>query len=71
MCDFCNLNENNKSFDIDQRSVCHITASINKIYRSAWINIEAFVDAGVFGGLNIEGNFDINYCPFCGKKLED
>jgi hypothetical protein len=74
MCDFCDLNDNNRDFDIEQRTAggdVEIVASINRASSLSWINIEAYVDTGVLGGLNIEGCFDINYCPICGRSLKN
>jgi hypothetical protein len=35
-----------------------------------YIQMEATVYAGVFGTIDIESSFEVNYCPVCGRKLK-
>ena len=73
MCKYCERQIN--YFDVDNSLNEETTAMTAVLDTSPWnhpyIQMEATVYAGVFGSINIESTFNVNYCPICGRKLED
>ena len=72
MCKYCEIEE--MSFDVDNSFNKESTAMKAFLDWNSWnpsIIMETTVYAGVFGSINIKSNFEVNYCPFCGRKLED
>jgi len=66
MCDFC---EQNKiiSFKSGEQMKCQLTKNQNGYL----LIIFHIIDGGIFGEVETEDFINFNYCPFCGRKLED
>ena len=72
MCKYCEIEDMN--FEVDNsfnKDSIAMKAILNWNSWSPSILMETTVYAGVFGSINIESNFNVNYCPICGRKLGD
>lgn len=71
MCKYCEREIN--YFDVDNSLNDESTVIEAMLDYSLWnhphIKMETTVYAGVFGSINIESSFNVNYCPICGRKL--
>jgi len=71
MCKYCEREIG--YFDVDNSLNKESTAIKAMLDCSPWnhayIQMETTVYAGVFGAINIESTFEVNYCPICGRKL--
>ena len=72
MCDYCEYNSN---FDLDDENFSSTVSSYAFIDKASWwhptIKFYASIDLGSYGQIDIKNSFFINYCPICGRKLED
>lgn len=64
MCKYC---ENNESFNV--YSDLELRAAIETRRGIPYIEIWGSLDGGYFGYADIDAEFEINYCPVCGRKL--
>lgn len=64
MCKYC---ENSENFDV--YSDLGLRANIETGRGNPYIEIWGYLDGGYFGYVDIDGEFEINYCPKCGRKL--
>jgi len=73
MCKYCEkeLTYFDVNNDSNPDSVAIEAVLDTSYWHHPYIQMETTVYAGVFGSINIESNFEVNYCPFCGRKLED
>lgn len=72
MCDYCECNSN---FDLDEEDFSSAISSHAFIDKARWwhptIKLCISIDLDNYGQININNSFLINYCPICGRKLED
>lgn len=72
MCDYCEYDLN---FDLDNENFSSAVSFEAFIYKPNWwhptIKFCASIDLDPCGQIDIENSFHINYCPICGRKLED
>ena len=66
MCKYC---ENNESFNV--YSDLELRAAIETRRGIPYIEIWGSLDGGYFGYADIDAEFEINYCPVCGRALAD
>lgn len=64
MCKYCD-----GSRQLEMYSDTGLHAEINKLYGQYRLVAYATIDAGFFGHEDVDGSFDIYYCPICGCKL--
>lgn len=72
MCRYCEIED--MDFEVDNSLNKDSVAMKAVLDWNSWnpsILMETIVYAGVFGGINIESSFKVNYCPICGRKLVD
>lgn len=72
MCKYCEIID--MDFEVDNslnKDSVAMKAILDWDSRYPSILMETTVYAGVFGGINIESSFNVNYCPICGRKLVD
>lgn len=62
MCDFCS---NDIYYDISNREDFEITMYDTNVY------IEHTINLGDFGTVKCDTKIKINYCPICGRKLDE
>ena len=72
MCDYCEYNSN---FDLDNEDFSSAVSFRAFIDKASWwrptIKFSTSIDLGPYGQIDIKDSFRINYCPICGRKLED
>lgn len=72
MCDYCEYDTNFDLDNIDFSSTVNFRTFIDK---TCWwypkIKLCTSIDLGIYGQIDIKNSFRINYCPICGRKLED
>jgi len=71
MCDYCEYSsplEMDREDDSYNVEFCTI---INNSLLHPTIYLSASVDFGIYGCINLDNSFRINYCPICGRKLSD
>ncbi len=66
MCMYC---ESGKNFDV--YSDLGLRANIETRRGNPYIEFWGSLDAGYFGYADIDGEFEINYCPVCGRQLAE
>lgn len=64
MCKYC---ENNENFNV--YSDLGLRAAIETRRGIPYIEIWGSLDGGYFGYADIDAEFEINYCPVCGRAL--
>lgn len=66
MCKYC---ENNENFNV--YSDLGLRAAIEIRRGNPYIEIWGSLDGGYFGYADIDAEFEINYCPVCGRALAE
>ena len=68
MCKYCRTDGKRARFEEGTREKW--TAYIDSLYGSNTLEIE-YDDLGMYDGESLSTDFDINYCPMCGRNLCD
>ena len=70
-CEYCNdTNEQKPLYYANNYEPYEGMVSVIEI-SGAWNGIKPMIEVDLWDGANVSAVFEINYCPMCGRKLEE